>query len=141
MHQELLKVKMFGGFELLYRGEPVVLERGKATKATQLLQYFLFHKDQKISRDELLHALYEWDEDINPVNNLKVNIYRLRKLLAELLSSDQEYISFQGGKYYWSNAIPVEIDTELFKETVAQFEEAAGDSERRIELAQQILVL
>lgn len=135
MDHELLEVKMFGGFELLYNGNPVVLERGKATKATQLLQYFLFHKNQKISRDELLRALYEWDDNINPVNNLKVNIYRLRKLLAELFSPEREYIAFQGGKYFWTNAIPVRLDVHLFEEAVQELNREQEDNDRTIELA------
>ena len=71
-----LVLNMLGGYALLYDGQAVMLGRGNLTKSVQLLQLILMHKDTGISKDELVSALYNWDD--NDANNrLNSMIYRL----------------------------------------------------------------
>lgn len=120
MNDGILTVQMFGGFEVKYGEETISLERSKTTKATQLLQYFLFHRNQKVSRNRLLEILYEKDNIICPVNNLKVTLFRLRKLLISSGLPQDEYISFSEGLYYWKSKIPMKVDTDIFEDFIIE---------------------
>ena len=81
MAQEKIQVKTFGGFSMTYCGKILQLERNTATKASHLLQYLIYHWDRSFQKEELVSILYSSDEVNDPVNNLKVNIFRLRKML------------------------------------------------------------
>lgn len=105
---------MLGGFSLSYEGKPVTLERNSGTKATQLLQYLIYHKGERVPRDKLVEVLYADDDISNPQNNLKVNIFRLRKLLAASQLPEYEYIVHKNGTYSWQSEIDIEIDAIAF---------------------------
>jgi len=117
METEKLYVQMLGGFSLMYAGKLVVLERNSGTKATQLLQYLLYHRGESIPRDKLVEVLYGNDDISNPQNNLKVNIFRLRKLLKASHLPDDDYIVHHNGMYSWLSKIEVEIDAHVFSKT------------------------
>ena len=95
--KQLLKIQMLGGFSLSYNNTPIVLERSSVTKATQLLQYLTYHINEKIPRNTLINMLYGNDDIGNPANNLKVNLFRLRKILASSCLPEGEYIIFKSG--------------------------------------------
>lgn len=118
MSDNKLYVQMLGDFSLKYCGERISLERNSSTKATQLLEYIIYNKGAGISRDVLTEVLYNDDGVINPQNNLKVNIFRLRKLLEASPLPPFEYIVYSGGKYSWQSEIEVVIDAKLFEESV-----------------------
>ena len=114
MDTEKLFVQMLGGFSLMFAGKPVALERNSGTKATQLLQYLIYHKGESIPRDKLVEVLYGNDDISNPQNNLKVNIFRLRKLLKSSHLPDDDYIVHHNGMYSWQSKVEVEIDAHVF---------------------------
>ena len=43
MIQDVLKVRMLGGFTLEYKGREIILDRNIASKTMQLLQIMLLH--------------------------------------------------------------------------------------------------
>lgn len=141
MDKKILKVQMFGGFELKYGEENIVLERSSSTKATQLLQYFIYHKGEKIPKKKLLELLYANEDIANPTNNLKVNIFRLRKLLSDSSLPEGEYISFQNGMYYWSSKLPVKIDVFELKELVEKARKTLEDKKLKIKYYEEVLEL
>lgn len=121
MNEKILSVQMLGGFELVYGNEPLVLERSKSTKASQLLQYILYHRnDTSVSRNQLLEVLYARENIVDPGNNLKVTLFRLRKLLAASKLPKEEYITFQNGFYEWKCSVPMEIDAHKFNHLIAK---------------------
>lgn len=59
MENNLLKVRMFGGFSLEFNDKEVVLDRNAVSKTMQLLQLILLHsQDGGISKAALIEALY-----------------------------------------------------------------------------------
>ena len=114
MSQEKIKVQTFGGFSLSYAGALLQLERNTSTKASHLLQYLVCHWDRTFTKEELVAVLYKEDEVGDPVNNLKVNIFRLRKMLVAAGLPQEDYIVYQHGCYGWNKAFSVESDAEEF---------------------------
>ncbi|MDD6032785.1 MAG: BTAD domain-containing putative transcriptional regulator [Oscillospiraceae bacterium] len=130
MTQEKIQVKTFGGFSMTYCGKVLQLERNTATKASHLLQYLIYHWDRSFPKEDLVSILYSSDEVNDPVNNLKVNIFRLRKMLIAAGLPPQEYIVYQKGCYGWNPEIPVEIDAELFLKALDRAERPGPMEER-----------
>ncbi|MDO4749449.1 MAG: BTAD domain-containing putative transcriptional regulator [Eubacteriales bacterium] len=115
MRRNKLYVQMLGDFSLVYMGERLTLERNNYTKAAQLLQYLLYRHGQPIHRDELVRLLYVDGEVASPQNNLKVNIFRLRRLISETGLPDGQYIVQSHGCYAWEGEVDVEVDAFRFE--------------------------
>lgn len=139
MDDNKIIVQMLGGFSIMYDGKPVALERSSITKATQLLQYLIYYREKKIPRDALINMLYNEYDISNPANNLKVNLFRLRKLLASSHLPKYDYISFKSGMYSFSSKIPIEIDAEQFDAFATQAQETDISDEEKIILLQRAI--
>lgn len=134
MTQKVLKVRMLGAFEMTYDEKPISFERNTTTKTNQLLQLLLWAGKEGIAREELLQRLFGREEVTNPANSLRATVFRLRKLLAEAgLPQQDEYIYIKGGRYRFTNSIPVELDMKAFEELAAQALSQTQE-EKRIEL-------
>ena len=81
----------------------------------QLLQILLHSGEKGISRDILLEMLYGRDELMNPANNLRVAVHRLRNQLGESILPDGEYISTENGIYRWNAPVDTWVDTHEFE--------------------------
>lgn len=141
MGNGLISVRMFGEFSILYNDKPITLERNSVTKATQLLQYLIFHADTMITRDKLISVIYGDDDLLNPQNNLKVSIFRLRKLLQASILPEGDYIFQQSGMYYWHSETPVEIDVKVFAETAHEAADFRRDPAERLKLLKKAIEL
>ena len=139
MAENKIIVQMLGGFSITYDGKPVALERSSITKATQLLQYLIYYRDKKIPRDALINMLYNEYDISNPANNLKVNLFRLRKLLVSSHLPNYDYISFKSGMYSFSSPIPIGIDAEQFDAFATQAQEPDISDEEKIILLQRAI--
>lgn len=83
MNQNILKVRMLGGFTLEYKGKELVLDRNNVSKTTQLFQLLLLHtQDGGISKVALIDALYGRSDVENKNGSLNNTIFRLRKQLT-----------------------------------------------------------
>lgn len=138
--QEQIRVKTFGRFSLEYNGQLLQLEKGMATKADHLLQYLVCHWQEKFTKEELVSLLYEEGEVSDPINNLKVNIFRLRKMLSEAHLPDTTYILYRRGCYSWNPELPVELDVVQFDTLLDQAEASADPGEKK-NLYRQALAL
>lgn len=126
-----LVLNMLGGYALLYDGQSVMLGRGNLTKSVQLLQLILMHKDTGISKDELVSALYNWDD--NDANNrLNSMIYRLKSQLIKARLPHEEYISIKNGICQWCGSMPVEVDTVNFEKYIEMASELTGQERCRM---------
>lgn len=136
--QKVLKVRMLGAFEMTYDGKEISFERNTTTKTNQLLQLLLWAGKDGIAREELLHRLFRREEVTNPANSLRATVFRLRKLLAEAgLPQQDEYIYIKGGRYRFTNIIPVELDIRTFEGLVGQALSQTQE-DKRIELLEAV---
>lgn len=134
MKKNVLKVRMFGAFEMEYENCPIAFERNTMTKTNQLMQLLLFAGAEGITREQLLQRLFGREEVTNPSNSLRATVFRLRKLLvAAGLPENDEYIHIKSGIYRWTDAIPVELDTVVFEQQ-ANRAMVEPDAEKRLAL-------
>lgn len=101
-----LKVNMLGRFSITYGEQPITFKRNSATKAVKLLQILLHsslvedHGNTGIPRAQLLDDLFGREELANVGNNLRVTVFRLRKMLIEAGLPEYEYIVKEKGVFY-----------------------------------------
>ena len=129
---EKLVLNMFGGYTLTYGGKPITLGRGNLTKSVQLLQLLLLRITNGIAKDELVQALYDWEDVTDANNSLNSMIYRLKNQLVTAGMPKEDYISIKNGICRWIGSMPVEVDTVKFEACVEAAQTASGKEKREL---------
>lgn len=135
MKYETLHVQMLGKFAMYYGDSPVSLNKMSSAKSVRLLQTLLLSNGSGIAKSELIDSLYGWSEQSDTGNrnkNLNNLFYRLRGQLAASGLPEEEYIVIRDGICYWNNKIPVELDAEIFRNTIIQAEKSEGQERIRL---------
>lgn len=137
-HDKLI-VSMLGGYSLTYNDKPMILGRGKLTKSVQLLQLLLLHLENGIAKDELVQALYNWEEISDTNNSLNSMIYRLKNQLIVAGMPKEDYISIKNGICKWEGSMPVELDVAEFEASFMRASDVSGTE--KIEALERALSL
>lgn len=131
MNQNILKVRMLGGFTLEYKGKELVLDRNNVSKTTQLFQLLLLHtQDGGISKAALIDALYGRTEVENKNGSLNNTLFRLRKQLKSAGLPESNYININGGMCTWDPEIAVWVDVCEFENLVALIRKEKRETDR-----------
>lgn len=131
-----LKVNMLGRFSITYGEQPITFKRNSATKAVKLLQILLHSSlvedrgSTGIPRAQLLDDLFGREELANVGNNLRVTVFRLRKMLIEAGLPEYEYIVKEKGVFYWRSPMKVDLDVARFMELVREGEEEVDENRK-----------
>ena len=104
----------------------MILGRGKLTKSVQLLQLLLLHMENGIAKDELIQALYNWEEIGDTNNSLNSMIYRLKNQLIVAGMPKEDYIFIKNGICKWEGSMLVEVDTVEFETCIKRASVLAG---------------
>ena len=112
-----LMVQMLGGFAVSYDGRDITFGKNRISKSMQILQLMLYNPDG-ISRTNVVDLLYGRGGLSDPSNNLRVAVYRLRKLLAESELPQDDYFSTENGVFQWTGSIPVCVDVLEFQDLI-----------------------
>lgn len=125
----VLQVRLFGKERITYDDNPILYGRNSVTKAMKML-LILFHCGKNgIPRNKLLEDLFGREELANASNNLRVTLHRLKKMLQDAGLPEHEYIVSKGGMFYWDAPMDTVIDTEVFKNLIAQAQTQEGDEQ------------
>ena len=117
MAEKVLRINMFGGCAMYYGENAVILNKTGSSKSVRLLQILLLSLKGGISKSELIDNLYGWNDKTDMANrnkNLNNLIYRLKGQLA----AGGEYVEIIDGMCSFKSAIPLELDTQRFEDTV-----------------------
>lgn len=125
-HDSKLVLNMLGGYSLTYGDKPMILGRGKLTKSVQLLQLLLLHMENGIAKDDLVQALYNWEEIVDTNNSLNSMIYRLKNQLIVAGMPKEDYIFIKNGICKWEGSMLVEVDTVEFETSIKRASVLAG---------------
>ncbi len=128
-------LKTFGTFSLMYNGRSLTGQKALESQFAYLMQMVLHHRREGVSR-ELVESVLFGDRDIDdPRHAFRTVLYNTRKKLEKYLgkSPGEEYIIQKNGMLYWTDAIPVEEDAEIFEELYLQAE-AQEDPGKRLSL-------
>ncbi len=115
---DVLYVRMLGGFSVQYNGK-LIAGGSKATDSqfTDLLQ-ILIHSRDGVTRDKLEELLF-YERDISNVHHaLQSVIYNSKKKLEKAGLPKVQYIVQKKGVFFWTDEIPMEVDADLFLNTI-----------------------
>ena len=112
---EQIRIQTFGKFEITYDGEVYCLEKSQSTKTAHLLQYLTVHQGKSFEKSALVDILYDEGEVSDPLNNLKVNIFRLRQMLEKSGLPGNKFILHRKGCYSWNTEVALELDVDEFR--------------------------
>lgn len=106
-----LTVRLFGGLRAV-QGDRVLLEsKGRLGRPAEAFAYLLLHRQEAVTNEQLIEALWE-DEDLeNPAGALKNAIYNLRKQLRAA-GLEGDCIHSSKNRYQLAPGFPVELDTD-----------------------------
>lgn len=131
--KDILYVKTFGGFSLIYQGRAITSGMNKESQFICLMQLLLHERAEGVGRDRLEEALFA-ERDIEDIRHaLRSVIYNAKKKLKKAGLPEENYIVQKEGVYYWTDRVPVEEDAERFEQL---YGEAVKEQqpERRLKL-------
>lgn len=115
MSEPALQVRMLGDFSMIYHGQPLPLKNSLATKAMGVLQLLLYRGENGMAREALVDALFFDDSSADPLNNLKVTVSNLRRILREAGLPPEVTVRAKNKRYYFAAPGPVWLDVEVFE--------------------------
>ena len=130
-----LRFQMFGRFALTYGGTELKLDKSGTSNMIQLLSMIVFRREG-LPRDELLQNLYGNKSLADRSNNLRVTLFKLRKMLVQAGLPEESYVTLSGDIYRWATDIPTTCDVWDFRRLIREADEAQekGDEEREFDL-------
>ena len=125
-----LQIFMLGGFRIQYSGKEIALGRNTTAKFIQLLQLVWLYGKEGITKDRLMHTLYEGEERANMNNSMNNLIYQMRRQMVRAGLPQSDYIIKKGGSYYPDPDVDISLDVDLFIENITRAESAGSDEEK-----------
>lgn len=117
--KEVVKIRMFGDFEITFRGVVYNLRSYLSNQLINLLQYLIINHNKEIFNEMLYDAI--WSDNTNPQNSLKYTVHRLRDSLKKLFKDDNlEWIETKKGGYRLTDKYDFQIDTDQLTALVSE---------------------
>ena len=121
MKQDILRVQMFGKFELTYGDQKISCTGSRSKLLWNLLAYLLCHKGELISSEELIPIIWKYDKNDNPAGAMRTVIHRARSMTGELTNgSSVQFLMSKNGGYMWNPEIETDFDVENFDKLVSK---------------------
>jgi LuxR family maltose regulon positive regulatory protein len=122
-----LSIYVLGSFEIKYKGKSITIKRKSSLR---LLQYFISHRESKLTKDRMINELFP-EGSIHTVDNqFYVALSHLRRALEPHLKSgrDSRFIK-QSGEHYSLSMDDIYLDLHEFTQLV-QNKDASSALER-----------
>ncbi len=130
-----LYIAMLGGCSLTYGSKTIDNRTIRSKRVWTLIEYLVTFRSRDVKQDELIELLYPDDRSDTPLNALKTLVHRARAILNELHFVDGKDIIRQcPGGYSWNTELPMEIDADVFENTVNEANDSETDSETQLSL-------
>lgn len=135
-----IKVKMFGGFTVSWKGKTVSEENTRSKKALLLLAYLIYNRSRRITAQNLTELLWsEPDETVNPQGALKTMVHRMRNMFEPFgEKAGYDLIVSKGTSYSWNEEYEIEYDVETF-DALCEQAQAENDPEKKLEKAKEAI--
>ena len=125
-----LQVRMLGDFTMTYQGQVLPLKNSLATKAMRVLQLLLYRGERGIAREALVDSLFSDDTSADPLNNLKVTVSNLRRILVKAGLPPEFTVRAKSKRYYFAAPKPVWLDVTVFDEWLDKASTAGTQDEK-----------
>lgn len=111
-----LKITMLGKFSIENNGNIIADDMNRSKKVWEVLAYMILNRKRMVLNAELIDQMWEGGQSKDPMNVLKVLIYRARTFLKMLEVGENVQIILHGQERYgWNPDIPCIIDIEEFE--------------------------
>lgn len=140
MEASKIKIRMFGKFEIIVNGEPVLSQLRQAKKTCLFLEYLILKKDRSVPHQELLDMLWADKDSRNPATALRTLLHRYRSLVAQSgIPELAESIVTTRGSYQWNPDLDCEIDVFEFERLCQEARNLELSGRERIERYMQLI--
>lgn len=127
-----LNISMLGGFKISYLDSEVALGRNTTAKFIQLLQLIWLCKEEGVTKDRLLHTLYEGEERANVNNSMNNLIYQMRLQMVRAGLPKYDYIVKRSGSYFPDPKLRLVLDVDDFIANIKKAEASEYDADRHV---------
>lgn len=139
MEQLTVHIHMLGDFSITFGDITINESDDHSRKPWGLLEYLIYHHNQMISSDKLIHILWEDRQLANPVNALKTLVVRSRRLLSPFGIRANQLLTQKHGAYGWCPNLPFTLDIDEFEQLCMHSEQPGlSDDERLRDLLQAL---
>ena len=126
----ILRVRLFGNASIAYGDDQILYGKNSITKVMKLLLLLIYCGAEGISRNRLMEEMFGRKELTDASNNLRVYLFRLKKMLLDAGLPEYEYIVCQNGMYYWDSPMDMVVDTDVFKQLLDRAEKEIDEDNR-----------
>ena len=142
MSEAQVQINLFGGFEVLFQGEPALLALQQSRKTDLFLEYLILKHGRPVPHEELLCALWTDRESRNPATALRTLLHRYRRLVErEALTPLEKSVLTTRGFYQWNIAAECVVDVYEFERLATEARELPVLDERRMALQRRMVEL
>ena len=142
MSEAQVQINLFGGFEVLFQGEPALLALQQSRKTDLFLEYLILKHGRPVPHEELLCALWTDRESRNPATALRTLLHRYRRLVErEALTPLEKSVVTTRGFYQWNIAAECVVDVYEFERLATEARELPVLDERRMALQRRMVEL
>ena len=114
---ETIRISVLGKFSIEYNGNIVSDDLNRSRKMWNLLAFIVMNHDTAITQSRFIDSLWS-DDNSNPINALKTQLFRTREMLKPLKLGGEGCILSSRGAYSWNSEYDIILDAELFEELV-----------------------
>ena len=132
----LLRVRMLGDFSVLFGDTELMDLRQSSAQFGRLLQILLFHRNTGVDARDVREYLFE-ERDIEDASHALRNVvYNAKKRLISYGLPGEELIRAEKKRYFWTDAVDVELDTERMQ-ALSALAEKEQDADVRLAMLEE----
>ena len=126
-----IRISVLGKFSIEYNGNIVSDDLNRSRKMWNLLAFIVMNHDAAITQARFIDSLWS-DDNSNPINALKTQLFRTREMLKPLNLEGEGCILSSRGAYSWNSEYDIILDAELFEGLVNDAENTSLSNQDRI---------
>ena len=126
-----MNISVLGKFSIEYNGKTVSDDINRSKKMWNLLAFIVMNHNSAITQSRFIDSLWS-DDNNNPVNALKTQLFRTREMLKPLGLEGEGCILSSRGAYSWNPEFEIVLDCELFEGLIQDAENASLSREEKI---------
>ena len=126
-----MKISVLGKFSIEYNGHIISDDLNRSKKMWNLLAFIVINHKSAITQSRFIDALWSNDNS-NPVNALKTQLFRTREMLKPLGLEEDGCILSSRGAYSWNPEYEIVLDAEVFEELVRDAETSSLSTQDKI---------
>ena len=127
-----MNISVLGKFSIEYNGKTVSDDINRSKKMWNLLAFIVMNHNTAITQSRFIDSLWS-DDNNNPVNALKTQLFRTREMLKPLGLEGEGCILSSRGAYSWNPEYEIVLDCEVFEGLVQDAENTSLSNKEKID--------